>query len=380
MACYRELTMQKNNNLDSHSAFSIHTKKSNIAQQTKVALPLPDLEKGEVCVRIESFGFSSNNVTYAVTGDTFGYWGFFPAWTPLGTVDINAGIIPLWGFAVVTESAHPEIGVGQRLFGYLPMASHWIMSPQHVSTAGFSDNHPTRVANSPVYNQYTWCANDPMYDASREAWQANFRPLFLTSFVLKEYIAAETVEQPTTILLTSASSKTAYGCAYLLKQLAQCEVVGLTSERSVDFVTDLGCYDEVIEYSEVANMRFNNPVWILDFAGNKALLQQLQEILDARHRHTSFIGITDVQAQTNKPDGKIKGSVFFAPDHVKMLNKTWGKPLFNKNYTEAWAFVANCLAGHLMVEEHKGVENVLVTYQSFLKGKVDTSQIVLCRW
>ena len=372
--------MQKNNNLDNHTAFSIHTKKSNIAQQTLVPLPQQSLVKGEVRVRIERFGFSSNNVTYAVTGDTFGYWGFFPAWTPLGTVDENSGIVPVWGFAVVIDSEHPEVSVGQRLFGYLPMASHWIMSPQDVSAIGFSDNHVTRVANSPVYNQYMWCANDAMYDASREAWQANFRPLFLTSFVLKEHIAAQTVGLPTTILLTSASSKTAYGCAFLLKQLAHCEVVGLTSARSVDFVTDLECYDEVIEYSEVSNMRFTNPVWILDFAGNKALLQQLQEILDAKHRQTSFIGITDLQSQINKPEGKIKGSVFFAPDHVKVLNKTWGKPNFNQKYAESWTFVAQRLAGHLMVEEHKGVANVLATYQSFLKGKVDTSQIVLCQW
>ena len=47
-------------------------------------------------------------------------------------------------------------------------------------------------------------------------------------------------------LLSSASSKTAYGTAF---QLAKCEdvhVVGLTSARNVAFCQSLGCYDAVL--------------------------------------------------------------------------------------------------------------------------------------
>ena len=39
---------------------------------------LPPLGDGEVRLRIESFSVTANNVTYAVVGDAFGYWKFFP--------------------------------------------------------------------------------------------------------------------------------------------------------------------------------------------------------------------------------------------------------------------------------------------------------------
>ena len=37
------------------------------------------INDGEIAVKIESFAFTANNVTYGVAGDTIGYWKFFPA-------------------------------------------------------------------------------------------------------------------------------------------------------------------------------------------------------------------------------------------------------------------------------------------------------------
>ena len=41
------------------------------------AIPSP-LAQGEARLRIDRFGFSSNNVTYAVLGHLFHYWDYFP--------------------------------------------------------------------------------------------------------------------------------------------------------------------------------------------------------------------------------------------------------------------------------------------------------------
>jgi hypothetical protein len=30
-------------------------------------------------MKIEKFGLTANNVSYAITGDSIGYWGYFPA-------------------------------------------------------------------------------------------------------------------------------------------------------------------------------------------------------------------------------------------------------------------------------------------------------------
>ena len=49
-------------------------------------------------------------------------------------------------------------------------------------------------------------------------------------------------------MLSSASSKTAYGLAHLLHRRDGIKVIGLTSASNVAFVKSLGCYDEVVTY------------------------------------------------------------------------------------------------------------------------------------
>jgi hypothetical protein len=65
------------------------------------------------------------------------------------------GIGPMWGHARVIESRHPEIAVGERVYGYLPMASHLDVRPGKVTAGGFLDTTDYRQPMSPVYNTYT---------------------------------------------------------------------------------------------------------------------------------------------------------------------------------------------------------------------------------
>jgi len=73
--------------------------------------------EGEVVLRIDNFAFTANNVTYAMFGDAMHYWDFFP------TADAGWGVIPVWGFATVQESAVDGIAAGERFYGYFPMAT-----------------------------------------------------------------------------------------------------------------------------------------------------------------------------------------------------------------------------------------------------------------
>ena len=349
--------------------------KQNLSDARWLEHDIPILESKQILLRIDKVGLSSNNITYAVTGANFGYWGFFP-----NVEDDQRGIMPMWGFANVVASMHPDVEEGKRVFGYFPSSTHWVMTPEKVTRHGYIDGHPIRKSNAPVYDSYLFCDADAVYDTNREAWQANFRPLFLTSFVLSEFVAAQTKHQTTTILLTSASSKTAYGCAYLLQKLPNVEVVGITSPANVDFVQELGCYDDIIEYDAIHNLRYTHPVWILDFAGNKALLQNLQEILDSHHQHTAFIGVTDVKAQTNKPHGKLKGSVFFAPEHVKQMTHIWGRELFLAKYYDAWQGVATQLNSILELQVVNERDDFADEYQRFLAGEVNPHKMLWCQF
>ena len=63
------------------------------------------LEPGRVLLKVERFGFSANNITYATLGEVMSYWDFFPG--PSGW-----GRVPVWGFATVVRSANDGIAEG----------------------------------------------------------------------------------------------------------------------------------------------------------------------------------------------------------------------------------------------------------------------------
>ncbi len=93
---------------------------------------LTDLTDCEVLLKLDRFAFTANNVTYAAFGDVMKYWQFFPA-------SDGWGRIPVWGFADVEDSNHPDVKVGERFYGYYPMSTHLVVRPAKVSTAGFLD-------------------------------------------------------------------------------------------------------------------------------------------------------------------------------------------------------------------------------------------------
>ena len=55
------------------------TLKSDLTQSRIVDINSTVIDDDEIIVKIESYAFTANNVTYGVAGDTIGYWKFFPA-------------------------------------------------------------------------------------------------------------------------------------------------------------------------------------------------------------------------------------------------------------------------------------------------------------
>ena len=56
--------------------------------------PSRPLAEGEARLRIDRFGFSSNNVSYAVIGDLLRYWEAFPASRPTRGRQLRGGGYP----------------------------------------------------------------------------------------------------------------------------------------------------------------------------------------------------------------------------------------------------------------------------------------------
>lgn len=72
------------------------------------------------------------------------------------------------------------------------------------------------------------------------------RPLLYTAFLLDDFVADNGRFGASTVVLSSASSKTAAGTAFFLAERGDVEVVGLTSAGNVSFVERLGVYGRVV--------------------------------------------------------------------------------------------------------------------------------------
>ena len=63
----------------------------------------------------------------------------------------------------MVESQTSKVGVGQRIYGYLPMAEFAVLRPETIHKHGFVDGSPHRDALPRVYNEYTFTAADPFH-------------------------------------------------------------------------------------------------------------------------------------------------------------------------------------------------------------------------
>ena len=144
----------------------------------------PALEPGQALLRVDTFGLTANNVTYAVFGESMHYWDFFPAADGWGRV-------PMWGFAEVEDSEAEGVEPGTRLFGYLPPSSHLVVTPVAVEGGGFVDGSPHRGPLPSAYHRYLATGSDPFYRADTEDVQMLLRPLFFTSFLIDDQLADE---------------------------------------------------------------------------------------------------------------------------------------------------------------------------------------------
>lgn len=349
----------------------VHVRKTALTEAALVEVSLGQLADGAVRLQIESFSVTANNVTYAVVGDGFKYWDFFPA--PEGS-----GIVPMWGHARVIESRHPEIAVGERVYGYLPMASHLDVSPGRVSPGGFSDMSEHRQPMSPVYNSYTRLAADPEHDPAREAERMIFGPLFRTGFLIEYFLRGADWFGAEQLVVTSASSKTAMGLASVARQSSpQIRRIGLTSRGNVAFVAASGLYDEVLSYDDLDKLAVLRSVSV-DFAGNADLLGRIHRHFDAALAQSVLVGATHIEARSvfgkGEPLPGPKPQLFFAPDHAVAFFKAHGAEEGGRLVAAAWREFLKAAEGTITIERHAGLEAARDVFTTMVAGQIDPAK------
>ncbi len=335
-----------------------------------------DLGPGEVRLAIDRFALTANNITYAAFGAAMKYWDFFP------TDDAAWGCIPVWGFARVSESSAEGVEVGRRVWAYLPMGSYLVVKASRLNSRGFVDGSAHRAELPAIYNHIGFCDADPSYSADREAQQAVLRPLFTTSFLIDDFLAEAGCFGAGQVLLSSASSKTAYGTAFCLSRrrgtACAVRVIGLTSPSNLEFTRSLGCYDEVRSYASLAQMPSATPSVYVDFSGQASLRRMVHEHFGERLAHSCSVGGThweELGSGSGLPGPR--PTLFFAPTQygkrAAAPPQGLGVGALQARLAEAW----NALMGSvcdperpwLEVQHGQGADAVEAGYRALLDGR-----------
>jgi hypothetical protein len=337
------------------------------------------LVAGEARLAVDSFALTANNITYAAFGEAMKYWQFFPSG------DAALGCLPVWGFATVTESQVDGLAVGRHVWGYYPAGTHLVVAPSKVSAAGFVDGAAHRQELALVYNQYAFCDADPGWKPELEGLQAVLRPLFMTAFLIDDFLADNGFFGAQQVVLSSASSKTSFGTAFCLAQRRGTpgapRIIGLTSPGNADFARSLGCYDEVRLYDELTTLPADVPTVYVDFAGNAGLRLALHSHFGEQLMYSSSIGGTHWEALGSGRD--LPGPrpvLFFAPAQVKKRSapppEGWGAAELQRRMGAAWGQFITQVArdGWVNVTRQTGAPAALQAYQDMLAGHSDARQ------
>jgi hypothetical protein len=324
-----------------------------------------ELGSGQARLRVDSFGLTANNITYAVFGERMSYWDFFPA-------DDSWGRVPMWGFAEVEQSEVTGVEPGSRLYGYLPPSSHLVVTPADADEHGFVDAAPHRAALPSTYQRYLLTDADPFYRGDTEEIQMLLRPLFFTSFLIDDQLADEGLVTLGPIVISSASSKTAIAAAFLLAQRERVELVGLTSQRSAEFVKDLGVYGSTVTYDGIDSLE-RGPATFVDLAGDDEVRLAVHSHFGDELVHSMAVGVTHWE-EFGATEGALPGPspiFFFAPDRVVKRSEDWGPAALQTRVADAWHPFCEWTGGWLDVVRGQGFEAVQSAYLDVLEGRVD---------
>jgi Protein of unknown function (DUF2855) len=352
----------------------LQSDKSALDRTRIVTMELAALKPGEALLEIDRLAVTANNITYAAFGDVphLRYWSFFP------TGAEGWGHMPAWGFANVVATTVEGLEVGERFYGYWPIASHLVVQPVRVSERGFYDGTPHRLELTSAYNQYQRTRTDSAYREERENYQALLRPLFITSFMLADFLEDNGFFGANQIIVSSASSKTAYGTAFCLQKRPRATLVGLTSSSNKTFVEGLGCYHRTLDYDALASLDASVPVLYVDFSGDNTLRQRVHEHFRDTLVHSCYAGSAQSHDHISKSRQELPGpqpQPYFAPYQIKKRNAEWGATEVTRKFNEAQlAFigrVGDAKNPWMTVQSHSGLEPAQKLVAALVAGRID---------
>jgi hypothetical protein len=347
----------------------VESLKSDLGVAGLVDSPAQPLDEGEVLARIERIALTTNNMTYAVYGDTLGYWNLFPA------KQAGYGCMPAWGYAEVVESRAADVPVGTRIFGYFPIATHLTMRPTKVTARSFVDGAEHRTGTPQVYNLYELQPRET--DPRQDSLTAVYRALFITSYTAADYLRDRDFFGAEQFVISSASSKTAYGAAYSLAD-SPAPKIALTSARNIDFVNGLGLYAETHEYADLSAVDASKRTVYVDLSGDPDLRRRVHEHLGDQLAYDCLIGSTQADHLPEGDDDTLPGPApvfFFAALQLDAYKAEGQSRAFMQRYqrdeSDFLELVGRPERPAINLIEHAGLEDAPSVIAGFHDGSTD---------
>ena len=349
------------------------------ARARVVDLPAPvEAGDGEIVIAVERLALTANTVTYAVLGERMHYWQFFPA-------SEGWGQVPAWGYGEVCASRHPAIAVGERLYGFLPIASRVTLRPGAIGRRSLVDASPHRQGLPAVYQSYERVGDNSQRpaDPTAENVRALLHPLFATAWLLADFLVDRELFGARRVLLTSASSRTAQATAVSLApaRAAGLRLVGLTSAARVAGVAASGLYDEALAYEAIDSIDTSVPAVLVDFAGSASLRERLHQRLVAALCYSGVVGVThhgDAGGGRELPGPTPE--LFFAPAQYACRREQWGAADIDGRLAAAWNAYAGPAGARLAFRTACGPEAILSAWQAAVDGSLDPGIGQLLSW
>jgi hypothetical protein len=274
------------------------------------------------------------------------------------------------GYGVVTASAHPDIAVGGRYFGFFPVGDVHIVDAEP-SRTGFNDNAPYREKHAMAYRSFDKV--EPISTDAQVIWNEDavliYRGLFLTAYLADDFLADKNFYEATQVIVTSASSKTSLALAHCLKLRPNITSVGLTSASNKAFVESTGLYDQVLSYEDIETLPTNTASVVVDMAGNTLVVGRIHEHFDTQLKYSMSIGAThwDKSASSTNILGP-KPQFFFAPGQLVKRGKEWGREVINERLDTALDIFINDARTFSTIDYAQGPTEVERVYNALING------------
>ena len=339
--------------------------RSDLHETRIVNLTPPELQPGQARLRIERFGLSANNITYAVIGDLLQYWSFFPA-------EEGWGRVPVWGYAEVVESRDTTVAVGRRVFGYLPMSSELVVTVGRANNGGFVDVAEHRAPMAGAYNSYMYANPAWMPGSAAEDQRMLLYPLFFTAFLVDDFIGDNDCFGASVLVISSASSKTGLGIARLASARKSLTIVALTSPGNMAFTEALGLYDQVLAYGHEADLP-DGPAVYIDVSGSSPVRTAVHNRYGDNLAHDMILGGTH-WAEMERDNAELGGpepEFFFAPNQIAKRHADWGRAELDELLDAAWEGYAPWAASWIDFQHSYGPEAVVEAYLELLDNQAD---------